>query len=129
KLKHLDKWSAARRANGARYNELFADCSEIVTPIIREENVTIFNQYVIRVPKRDQCREFISDAGIGCDVYYPLCLHQQECFAPLGHSEGDFPVSEQAAKEVIALPIYAELTDEQIQYVAGKVKEFVASNA
>jgi dTDP-4-amino-4,6-dideoxygalactose transaminase len=127
KLKYLDKWSDGRRANGARYDELFADCDQVVTPTIRDDNVTIFNQYVIRVPNRDACRAFISDAGIGCDVYYPLSLHQQDCFAPLGYAEGDFPISEQAAKEVIALPIYSELTDEQIQYVAGKVKEFIAA--
>ncbi|MDP6636966.1 MAG: DegT/DnrJ/EryC1/StrS family aminotransferase [Phycisphaerae bacterium] len=126
KLPHLEGWSAGRRANAARYNELLADCDEVTTPVIREENVTIFNQYVIRVPNRDACKQFILDAGIGCDVYYPLCLHQQECFAPLGYNDGDFPVSEQAATEVIALPIYSELTDEQIQYVAGKVKEFIA---
>jgi dTDP-4-amino-4,6-dideoxygalactose transaminase len=126
KLPHLEDWSAGRRANAAQYNELFAECDAITTPIIREENVTIFNQYVLRVPKRDECKQFLLDAGIGCDVYYPLCLHQQECFAELGYKDGDFPVSEQASKEVIALPIYSELTDEQIQYVAGKVKEFIA---
>jgi len=126
KLPHLEDWSAGRRANAAQYDELFADCQEITTPIIREENVTIFNQYVIRVPRRDECKQFILDAGIGCDVYYPLCLHQQECFAELGYKDGDFPVSEQASREVIALPIYSELTGEQIQYVAGKVKEFIA---
>jgi len=126
KLKHLEDWSAGRRANAAQYDALFADCDEIATPIIREENVTIFNQYVIRVPKRDECKQFILDAGIGCDVYYPLCLHQQECFASLGYGDGDFPVSEQAAREVLALPIYSELTSEQIQYVASKVKEFIA---
>jgi len=126
KLKHLDKWSDGRRANAARYDELFAGCDQIVTPTIRDDNVTIFNQYVIRVPNRDECRTFLNEAGIGCEVYYPLSLHQQECFAPLGYKAGDFPVSERAAKEVLALPIYPELTDEQIQYVAGKVKEFIA---
>ena len=126
KLKYLDKWSTGRRANAARYDELFAGCDEIVTPAIRDDNVTIFNQYVIRVPNRDECRTFLKEAGIGCEVYYPLSLHEQDCFVPLGYKPGDFPVSEQAAKEVLALPIYPELTDEQIQYVAGKVREFIA---
>jgi len=125
KLKRLDGWSAKRRANAARYDELFADCPQIDTPTVCEENVTIFNQYVIRVPNRDDCRAFLKESGIGCEVYYPLSLHQQECFASLGYKEGDFPVSEQAAGEVLALPIYPELTGEQIDYVAGKVKEFV----
>ena len=126
KLKYLDEWSTGRRANAARYDELFAGCEKIVTPAIRDDNVTIFNQYVIRVPNRDECRTFLKEAGIGCEVYYPLSLHEQECFVPLGYKEGDFPVSEQAAREVLALPIYPELTDEQIQYVAGKVREFIA---
>jgi len=126
KLKHLDGWSAERRANAERYNGLLADCPQIVTPTVRDQNVTIFNQYVIRVPNRDDCRAFLKENDIGCEVYYPLSLHQQECFALLGYKEGDFPVSEQAAGEVLALPIYPELTDEQIDYVAGKVKEFVA---
>ena len=68
--------------------------------------------------------QFLQDNGIGTDIYYPLCLHEQECFKPLGHKQGDFPESEKAAREVLALPIYAELTEEQIRYVAGRVKEF-----
>ena len=108
------------------YNAMFADCPQIVTPTIREYNETIYNQYVIRVPNRDECKAFLIENGIGCDVYYPLCLHEQECFTSLGYKAGDFPISEQAAKEVIALPIFSELTDEQIKYVADKVKEFVA---
>jgi dTDP-4-amino-4,6-dideoxygalactose transaminase len=125
KLKHLQNWHEGRRANAAKYDKLFADCDPVVTPTIREHNESIFNQYVIRLPKRDQARQFLKDNGVGCEVYYPLSLHQQECFAELGHGEGDFPVSEKAAAEVLALPIYAELTDEQIEYVAAKVKEFV----
>jgi len=125
KLKYLDTWSQSRRDNAIRYNGLFAGCEQVVTPIIRDHNETIFNQYVIRVPDRDECRAFLNESGIGCEVYYPLSLHEQECFASLGYNSGDFPVSEQAAKEVLALPIYPELTDEQIEYVAGKVKEFV----
>ncbi len=125
KLRHLDAWHEGRRANAAKYNELFAGCDAIVTPTVREYNESIFNQYVIRLPRRDEARQFLKDNGVGCEVYYPLSLHQQECFAELGCSRGDFPVSEQAAAEVLALPIYAELTDEQIEYVAAKVKEFV----
>ena len=125
KLKHLDAWHEGRRANAAKYNDLFAGCDAIVTPSVREHNESIFNQYVIRVSKRDEARQFLKDNGVGCEVYYPLSLHQQECFAELGYSEGDFPVSEKAAAEVLALPIYAELADEQIEFVAAKVKEFV----
>jgi len=126
KLRHLDEWSAKRRANAARYDELFADFEPVTTPVVRDYNVSIFNQYVIRVPRRDELRDFLRQNNIGCEVYYPLSLHEQECFATLGYKRGDFPVSEKAAAETLALPIYPELTDEQICYVAGKVKEFLS---
>ena len=125
KLKYLDGWSAKRRANAARYDELLADCPDVVTPTVRPENVSIFNQYILRVPRRDEVLAYLRAQKIGCEIYYPLSLHQQECFAPLGYKAGDFPESEQAAAESLALPIFPELTDEQIVYVAAKVKEAV----
>lgn len=125
KLKYLDGWSAKRRANAARYDELFADFEAVATPTIREGNVSIFNQYVIRVPRRDELKAFLKDQGVGSEVYYPVGMHEQECFRSLGYKKGDFPASEKAAAETLALPIYAELTDEQIQHVAGKVKELL----
>ncbi|HUT59173.1 MAG TPA: DegT/DnrJ/EryC1/StrS family aminotransferase [Phycisphaerae bacterium] len=126
KLEHLDAWSAKRRQNAARYNELFAGFEPVTTPIVRQHNVSIFNQYVIRVPRRDELRDFLKGQGIGTEIYYPLSLHEQECFADLGYAKGDFPHSEKAAAESLALPIYPELTDEQIAYVAGKVKQFLS---
>jgi len=125
KLRHLDQWSAQRRANAARYDELLGGCKAVATPKVRPGNVSIFNQYVIRVPRRNELREFLRKAGIGCEVYYPLSLHEQECFKSLGHRRGDFPESEKAADETLALPIYPELTNEQICYVAGKIIEFI----
>ena len=125
KLPHLEDWSAARRANAEKYDQLFADCEQVITPVIRDYNVTIYNQYVIRVPKRNELQVFLKEAGIGSAIYYPLSLHEQECFAPLGYKRGDMPNSETAADETLAIPIYPELTDEQIEYVAGKVKEFL----
>jgi dTDP-4-amino-4,6-dideoxygalactose transaminase len=127
KLKHLDDWSAKRRANAARYDELFADCPAVVRPTIRPENVSIYNQYVIRAPRRNELQAFLKEQGIGNEVYYPLSLHQQECFASLGYKASDFPESERAAAESLALPIFPELTDEQIQYVAAKVKQFLSA--
>jgi len=127
KLPHLEAWSARRRQNAARYDELLADVDEVVTPTIRPYNVAIFHQYVLRTPRRDELRAFLADQGIATGVYYPLSLHEQECFAALGYQRGDFPVSERAAGECLALPIYPELTDEQISYVAGKIKDFFAS--
>ncbi len=126
KLRHLDEWSAARRRNAALYDELFADFDLVVTPKVAEGNVSIYNQYVIRVPRRDELQAFLQSEDIGCAMYYPLSLHEQECFKGLGHKRGDFPESEKAAAETLAIPIYPELTEEQIRHVAGKIREFLS---
>lgn len=127
KLDHLESWHEGRRANAAKYDALFAGVPEIVTPVVRPYNKTIYNQYVIRVPNRDACIEHLKKNSIGCEIYYPVAMHVQECFAPLGHKPDDFPVAQKASHETLALPIYPELTDEQLRYVAEKVKEFVKS--
>jgi dTDP-4-amino-4,6-dideoxygalactose transaminase len=126
KLKHLEDWSARRRANAARYDEQLAGFEPVVTPKVADGNVSIYNQYVIRVPRRDELQAFLKESGIGTAVYYPLSLHEQECFRQLGCRTGDFPVSEQAARESLAIPIYPELSEEQIAYVVGKIKEFLS---
>lgn len=128
KLKYLDGWSRRRRDNAAAYDRLFAGCAGVKTPRIRDENISIYNQYVIRVgDRRDALRAHLADSGIGTEIYYPLSLHEQECFRELGYRKGDFPESEKAAAETLALPIYPELTVEQIQYVAATVVNFLAS--
>ena len=121
KLKHLNDWHEGRRKNAEFYDKAFGKVSEIITPVILPENYSIYNQYIIRVPERDKLSEVMKSANIGHDIYYPVPLHLQECFSYLGYKKGDFPVSEKAAKEVIALPIYPELTDEQKQYVVDTV--------
>ncbi len=126
KLPHLDDWSAKRRANAQRYDELLAGIDEVTTPTVRDFNVSIYNQYCIRVPQRDALQQHLKNAGVGTAIYYPLSLHQQECFATLGYRKGDFPASEAAAAESLALPIYPELTDEQLCHVAGQIKAFFA---
>ncbi|MBN1845497.1 MAG: DegT/DnrJ/EryC1/StrS family aminotransferase [Sedimentisphaerales bacterium] len=125
KLPHLDRWSEARRRNAAYYDKKFAG-SVVRTPAILPECVSIYNQYVIRAARRDELLEHLREKQVGCEIYYPLPLHRQECFAYLGHRQGDFPVSEQAAAEVLALPIYPELTDEMKDYVVRTVLEFYA---
>ena len=127
KLKHLESWHEARRKNAAFYDQQFADIEEITTPFIHEDCETVYNQYVIRVPQRDKCLEFLRSNGVGCAVYYPLSLHMQECFLDMNYKEGDFPICEKACEEVIALPVYPELTSDQLEYVVAKVKEFIAS--
>ncbi|MFM8460064.1 MAG: DegT/DnrJ/EryC1/StrS family aminotransferase, partial [Chthoniobacterales bacterium] len=129
KLPHLDAWHTARRRNAALYREEFTKLGLLdrislpVEPYAASgvKNHHIYHQYVVRVPDRDKVREKLSAAGIGCAVYYPIPLHLQECFASLGHSAGDFPESEKAARESLALPIYPELTADQIREVAGAV--------
>lgn len=127
KLNYLEGWSEKRRQNAKLYNRLFEGFDKVVTPKVRQENVSIFNQYVIRVgPKRNELMAFLKENNIGTEIYYPVSMHEQECFASLGYKKGDFPESEKAAGETLALPIYAELTDDQIGYVAGKIKEFLS---
>jgi len=124
KLKYLDGWHEARRKNAALYDQLLAG-SKIITPRIDEGNYSIYNQYCIRVPRRDEVRQKLNERGIGAEIYYPLALHQQECFAHLGYKTGDFPVSEKACAEVLALPVYPELPEEQVRYVAKSLLEIV----
>lgn len=126
KLPHLDAWHAGRRRNAALYREEFARLRLLDRITLPAEpyadsglaNHHIYHQYVIRVPRRDKVREVLTAGGIGCAVYYPVPLHLQECFASLGHGQGDFPESEKAARETLALPIYPELTAPQIREVA-----------
>ncbi|MBK8467488.1 MAG: DegT/DnrJ/EryC1/StrS family aminotransferase [Chloracidobacterium sp.] len=128
KLPHLDEWTDKRRANAENYRRLFTDlgtAEQVGLPIERTIAKHIYNQYVLRVPqKRDELRAFLTEKGIGTDIYYPVPLHLQECFAYLGYSEGDMPESEKAARETLALPIYPELRIEQQEYVAEAVAEF-----
>jgi len=116
KLKYLDEWSQARRRNAAYYDERFAG-TVVRTPYIHPDCISVYNQYVVRVPRRDELVKHLQDNGIGCAVYYPLPLHLQPCFGYLGYKRGDFPESEKAAKEVLALPVYPELTDLMKNYV------------
>ncbi len=117
KLKYLDQWHAARRRNAAIYDRVLAG-SGAITPLIEPGNQSIYNQYVVRVQNRDTVKKQLADAGVGSAIYYPLGLHQQQCFTYLGYREGDFPETERACREVLALPIYPELTEEQITFSA-----------
>ena len=130
KLPHLDAWTDARRKNADNYRRLFSDLGlteQIGLPVERENTKHIYNQYVIRVPgRRDDLRAFLTAKMIGNDIYYPVPLHLQECFAYLGYTEGDLPESEKAAHETLALPIFPELRAEQQEYVAETIAEFFA---
>jgi dTDP-4-amino-4,6-dideoxygalactose transaminase len=125
KLPYLDEWSQARRDNAAYYNKKF-EGTVIQTPYIREDCVSIYNQYCIRVPKRDEVVSLLAEKSIGCAVYYPIPLHLQECFAYLGYKQGDFPLSEEAAEQIMAIPVYPELTDEMKDYVVDTIIDFLS---
>jgi dTDP-4-amino-4,6-dideoxygalactose transaminase len=125
KLRHLDGWTAARRRNADRYRELFAAAglTDRVT-LPRDEPGHIYNQFVIRVPSRDAVQQHLKQSGVGTEVYYPVPLHLQECFAQLGYRAGSMPASEAAAAETLALPIYPELTDQQLEHVVESIATF-----
>jgi dTDP-4-amino-4,6-dideoxygalactose transaminase len=131
KLPHLTAWSAKRRENAAYYDSVFADLARagrLTTPYVAPENESIFNQYTLRVAggRRDALQAFLKERGIGSSIYYPLPLHLQPCFAYLGYKSGQLPESERAAQEVLSLPIYPELTQHQLDEVAGSVHAFFA---
>jgi len=125
KLPHLDDWSEARRRNAAFYDERFAG-TVVKTPYISADCVSVYNQYVIRVPKRDELVTYMKEKGIGCAIYYPVPMHLQECFKHLDYKPGDFPEAEKAAREVLAITIYPELTDEMKKHVADTIMGFVS---
>ena len=132
KLPYLDDWSAARQQNAAEYDKLFAAAGlegKIVTPKAADYATRhIYNQYSILVKdgKRDALKAYLQEKSIGCAVYYPLCLHLQECFKNLGGKAGDCPVAEAISGEILAIPIYPESTTEMREYVVNTIKEFFA---
>jgi dTDP-4-amino-4,6-dideoxygalactose transaminase len=123
KLRCLPGWSESRRRNAQRYNKLLAEAT-VTRPVIRQYNESIFNQYVIRHPRRDELQTHLKNLEVGTEIYYPLPLHIQECFKDLGGKPGMLPVAEEAAKQVLALPIYPELTEEMQNFVADSIRRF-----
>ncbi len=129
KLKYLDGWTQARQRNAAFYDEAFGEAGlgpKLTTPRAAPGGRHIFNQYVVRVQRRDALKTFLGERGIGTEIYYPVPLHLQRCFAYLGHRSGDFPHSERAASETLALPIYPELSEAQLAAVVAGIAEFFA---
>ncbi len=132
KLRHLDEWTAARQRNAARYARLFRESGLlerewVQLPVVKTDR-HVFNQYVIRARRRDELVAHLRQHGIGCEIYYPIPLHLQECFRNLGYREGDFPEAERAARETLALPVYPELTDEQAVRVVSVIADFFSLN-
>jgi len=128
KFKYLEKWTSERQKKAQYYQLLLRDllpsAKGLKLPMIQYQNRHIFHQYVIRVQERDRLRQFLTEEGIGTDVYYPLPLHLQECYSFLKYRRGDLPHSEKASEEVLALPIYPELTENQQRMVVDRIKAF-----
>ncbi|MFC1898025.1 DegT/DnrJ/EryC1/StrS family aminotransferase [Candidatus Cloacimonadota bacterium] len=124
KLRSLPAWSEARRKNAEYYYQNLSDVSQIKLPVIHEKAESIFNQFTLTAENRDELLQHLRSKNIGCAVYYPLSLHQQECFSYLNHKYGDFPISEQLAKTVISIPVFSEITKEQQDYVISEIRNF-----
>ena len=123
KIEHLSRWNKLRARHASLYNQLLGD-ADVVTPAVAESNTHVYHQYTITTENRDELRTHLADNGIGTDVHYPIPLHLQPCIRHLGYDRSDFPVAEHAAGAVLSLPIYPELTDEQVRFVATNICEF-----
>jgi len=131
KLPHLNTWNEKRAKNAVNYERLFAEAGlldRVTLPRTVPGNVHVFNQYTIRAQKRDQLMGYLKEQGIGHKVYYPVPLHLQECYQPLGYQKGDLPVSERMAAEVLSLPIYSELSEAQMELVVSTIRDFYQNN-
>jgi len=126
KLRYLDKWAEGRRRNAASYRQLFAQANvkAVQLPAVPANCLHVYNQYTIRTERRDALKKFLADRGVPSEIYYPHALHLQPAFAYLGHKPGDFPVSEAASADVLSLPIYPELTEDQLRTVVQGVADF-----
>lgn len=127
KLPHLEGWAEGRRRNAAIYDEILRGVEGVETPVTLPGHYHVYNQYTLRVDRRDELRAFLSERGIGNGLYYPLGLHLQECFSALGGREGDLPVTERLTREVVSLPIFPELTENQVTEAAEGIRAFYSS--
>jgi dTDP-4-amino-4,6-dideoxygalactose transaminase len=126
KLKYLEGWNRARRHNARLYSELLNDVEEIRTPEAGGEGEHIFHVYVIRVRERDELQRYLASKDVSCGIHYPVPIHLQDAYESLGLKKGSFPVAERCAETILSLPMFPELTEEQIAYVASQIKAFMA---
>lgn len=124
KLDYLKKWTEQRRKNADYYNERLQNIPQIKTPFVMEGSQTIYNQYTLKAEKRDDLLAYLKSENIGCAIYYPIPLHLQDCFAYLNYKKGDFPITEKVSDMVISIPIFSELTEEEMDAVINAIKDF-----
>jgi dTDP-4-amino-4,6-dideoxygalactose transaminase len=129
KLRYLEQWCEQRIERAHRYHALFGQSGLVgkgvlTLPALSHDKSHVFNNYVIRADRRDELKQFLADAGIQGEIYYPLPLHLQACFSDLGHKPGDFPNAERAAHQILALPIYPEITPQQQEQVVETIRAF-----
>lgn len=127
KLKHLPDWHEARRSRAKIYDDLLKGIEGVKTPLVRDYNYHIYHQYTILAERRDELKEHLKSREIGCEIYYPLPMHLQECFRDLGYKKGDMPVAEKASEMALSIPIFPELTGEEQKYIADTIREFYES--
>jgi dTDP-4-amino-4,6-dideoxygalactose transaminase len=129
KMKYINKWTESRRKVAAKYRDFLSDFENVILPAELNYAKHVYHLFVIQVrdggaEKRDNLVKFLNDSGIATGLHYPIPLHLQKCFSELGYKKGDFPVSEKLAENGLSLPMYPELSDDQIEYVAAKIREF-----
>jgi dTDP-4-amino-4,6-dideoxygalactose transaminase len=128
KLRHLDAWNAARGEHAAQYSELLAG-SSVVTPAAPSDTTPVWHLYVIRSEQRDALKDYLASRGIATGLHYPIPLHLQPYYAPLGYKVGDFPVTEAYARTILSLPMFAELSREDVEYTVQAIKQFALEAA
>jgi len=128
KLKYLSKWTEARRANARKYCELLQDVPEVQLPRERDGAVSVYHLFVIQADQRDRLKDHLEKQGVSTGLHYPVPLHRQPCFQYLGYKEGAFPRAERSAKKILSLPMYPEMTNAQLEYVASTVRSFYKGN-
>ncbi len=126
KLRHLDGETAGRQRNSALWRTLLAGTPVTAAPVPAYQTRHVYNQFVIRCPQRDQLKSFLQEQGVGTEIYYPLSMHEQVCFSDLGYKKGDFPESERAAADSLAIPVHSALAVDDMEYIAERIREFYA---
>ena len=129
KLAHLDSWNASRRALASRYTQQLAGLAQVKTPVIAPDRESVFHLYVIRVPRRAELMTYLQQQGISTIIHYPVPIHLQEAYAGAGWKKGQFPVAERVADEIVSLPMFAELKEDQVDHVAATIRRFFSQSS